>query len=290
MPLLIVALFGPAILMGLAIFAIPRGWLLLRRKVVVSLILLFLVGFVVVILTTDHSRDILGPPFFTAIVGFLMQSSLHESRKIHWWRIALSLMLSVLACFALGHVASFGGWAPAFAFFVALSATGIAIVAGLWMVWSLPRWRKLAALVVGVVLPVTFLASISIGETRSPETVTEKNGDRIVQALEQYHLETGTYPTELTGLAPVYLAALPEALTTQGTGWLYTSNDKQYTLGYWHDPDRDGATLCLHSSESKNWECEFTFMPRGWGPFQGVPTPTPCRNDKGQWVDTGNCK
>jgi hypothetical protein len=50
-------------------------------------------------------------------------------------------------------------------------------------------------------------------------------GQPIVQAIEKYHSDTGSYPESLSALVPRYLAAVPE--TPDGsehkfTGWDYT--------------------------------------------------------------------
>jgi hypothetical protein len=183
--------------------------------------------------------------------------------------------LFALACTLLCGFASLGHLGPVLALLTMLSATGVAIVTGAWMVYSLPGWRKLSAVLIGFVLPMVFSASIWVGENQSPEKVTRRNGDKIAYALEQYYAETGEYPTELNDLVPANLTELPQALTTQGTGWLYTSSTNQYTLGYWHYPHKLGVVLCLYSSESKNWQCESTFHSQGWGPFSPVWTPVP---------------
>ena len=278
-----ILLFGPAVLMGVAILLAPHVRALLRIPVrqkviigvvacVVSLAILILANFDHEVSSFLNSVRIFWPiPLMVGVAGFLMQSSLQDASRISWWRIITSSVLLVSLCVFMAIISSGGGGLGAI--LLILPTVGVEIVAALWMVWSLPRWRKFAALIMGVAVPVGLVVSVLIGNTQSPETITEKNGNRIVQALEQYHLETGAYPTELTKLVPVYFAAVPEAHTTQGTGWLYTANDNQYTLGYWYYPEKYGVTLCLHSTENNKWECEPTYLSRGWGPFQGVPTP-----------------
>ena len=111
--------------------------------------------------------------------------------------------------------------------------------------------------------------------------VTANNADIIVKALEQYHTENSVYPTTLADLEPGYLTTLPEAITTRGMGWLYTSDGDQYTLGYWQSVWEHTAVVCLYVSQDEAWNCTDSCRnwpaqdPAGcWGPFTPVPTPT----------------
>lgn len=112
-------------------------------------------------------------------------------------------------------------------------------------------------------------------------SVTESNADIIVKALEQYHTENSVYPTTLADLEPGHLTTLPEAVTTRGMGWLYTSTGGQYTLGYWQSVYEHTAVVCLYTSQDAVWNCTNHCRnwpiqePEGcWGPFTPVPTPT----------------
>jgi hypothetical protein len=278
----------PSILMGVAILVIPRlssaarsTW---QRNLIVGAVLILIVAFFITLAMPIHagcSKDEIlflimafGPIPLAGIAGFLMHSGLRDWWRISWWHMGGGLALFAMGCLLLRDLASGGRLGPVIAFLVALSATGVAIVTALWMVWSLPRWRKLAALLPAIVLPAALFVSIWIGEGQSPEEITQRNGDTIAQALERYHAETGIYPAELTELVPTCLVEIPEALTTQGTGWLYTSDSNQYTLGYWHYPDKLGVILCLHSSTDEGWQCQSTYSAEDWTPFSPVPTPT----------------
>ena len=281
----LVILLGPSVLMGVAIFVAPRLRSTLRvsarRKAIAGLALLCAVGLLTILATPDYTvaaftrsvQSLWLIPLLIGIAGFLIQSSLRDPPGFCWWRIAVGFVLLVLACFSLSAMSSLGQLAPVMALLVALATTGVAIVTALWMIWSLPRWRKLIAVLVGVLFPAMLFASIWIGDTQSPEENTQRNGNVIVQALEQCYAETGTYPAKLIELVPTYLTEVPEALTTQGTGWLYTATASQYTLGYWHYPRKFGVTLCLHSSESEGWQCNHTYRYQDWEPFSPVPTP-----------------
>lgn len=109
------------------------------------------------------------------------------------------------------------------------------------------------------------------GESRSPEIVTRRNADMIVQALYAYRSAMGTFPTTLSELEPAHLEIIPRARTTQETGWLFEGSDDHFVLGYWYGPDKFGSTICLFRSSMPAWECQHN----GWGPFPPVPTPFP---------------
>jgi hypothetical protein len=285
----IIVFFAPVLLMVIAIRAIspllPITDVTIRSRVIWG-VSLFLLGIVVLVALMqyydicsiyDVSFVILlcGPTLLVGIAGFFLQYALRDPCLVRWRYIAVSLALLAVGCFLLGTIASFGRLWPFWAFLIALSCVSVALVTAIWIAWSLRRWRKLIALLVVFVLPAVFWASVLTGDTQSPEGITEKNGDMIVQALEQYHDANGMYPTHLAELVPVHLSELPEALTTQGTGWLYTSDARKYTLGYWHYPHKLGVILCLHDSETTEWQCESTVYAQGWEPFSPVLTPIP---------------
>jgi hypothetical protein len=282
----VVLLVLPAILMELVILRIsypppplPIVEVPKRLRVVLGVGLFLLIGAIVLIAPTHKRFDVIfgivvfGPIPLAGISGFLLQYGLRDPCRVRRWCIAVSLTLLIGGCLLLWYFASLGQLGPLFAYLTALSAAGVALVTAIWMAWSLPRWRKLTALLVGLLLPGAFLASVRMGDAQSPERITERNGDVIIQALEKHHIENGVYPTNLAELVPAHLNELPEALTTQGTGWLYTSDTREYTLGYWHYPHKFGVILCLHSSETAGWQCESTYEPRDWSPFSPVLTP-----------------
>jgi len=279
----IIFLVLPAILMRVAISVIPYPLPIVevprRLRVILGVILFLLIGVIVLVAPSYVRHDVInsiqvfGPIPLVGIAGFLLQYGLRDPYRVRWGSIAVSLALLAAVCFLLWNTASLGRLGPVFAFITVLSVAGVTLVTAIWMLWSLRRWRKLIALLVGFALPAVFLASVWMGEEQSPEEITQRNGDVIVQALGQYHTESGVYPTDLAELVPAHLNELPEARTMQDTGWLYTSDTRKYTLGYWHYPDKLGVILCLHSSKITGWQCEPTYRAQDWSPFSPVPTP-----------------
>jgi hypothetical protein len=213
-------------------------------------------------------------PLLVGIAGILVQRGLRNGQRIRWWIAGGSLIAIALAGLLLGHLGSQGGWGGVWAFILSLTTGVIAVVICVWLIWVLPRWRKLASFGFAAATALMVLVSWKLGNYYSPEATVERNAETIVQALEEYHTESSTYPAALDELVPVYLPVLPEAVTTQGTGWLYTSNGDSYTLGYWFNPRKFGVTLYLYSSENAKWEWRFTYSAQDWTPFSPVPTPT----------------
>ncbi len=216
------------------------------------------------------------PAIFIGVAGLLIQSSLRYPHVISWWRLASGIIIVLGVCFGLAALASVGGLAPLFALILGSIATLPALISGVWIAWSAPRWRKLAAPLVGLLIPFAFWISIWQGDAQSPENITQRHGDQIVHALETFHTVQQSYPAALTALVPIYLPNLPVALTTQGTGWLYDTDSHTYTLGYWHYPGKYDVILCRFRSTSSAWNCGVTDnTPQGWAPFRIVWTPTP---------------
>jgi hypothetical protein len=216
------------------------------------------------------------PTTLTGVAGFLIQASLRDQRTISWWRLAGSIIIVLGVCFGLGALASVGELGGPFALISGTIATIPAFISGIWIGWSVPRWRRLAAPLVVLLIPYAFWSSIWQGDAQSPEKVTQRHGDQIVQALESYQAAQRRYPVALTELVPIYLPSLPTALTTQGTGWLYHTDSQQYTLGYWHYPSKEAAILCRYHSTSPSWDCGVTAnTAQGWAPFRVVWTPVP---------------
>jgi hypothetical protein len=227
------------------------------------------------------------PLLATGLAGFLIQSGLRESRKHSWLLVITGLsILAVLAiiCYLLSNIVSYGSQAGAL--LIGFFCSCVAVICAVWMIMTLKAWRKLAAIVLGVVFPLSMFYSVLTGDLETPETVTQHNGDTIIQAIYRYQASTGRFPPNLADLEPTFLAAQPEALTTQDTGWLYKSTGEDFTLGYWYWPDKLGAGVCLYGSSNPKWNCAFN----NWGPFQIVWTPIPCRNDQGEWVNAAECK
>jgi hypothetical protein len=228
----------------------------------------------------------LGPIVAVILGAVLITFALQKMHKFASLLIVVGTVLFSLICYWLFTLASYGDMGPFGAFAIGVICAGIAVICGIWMAWRLKTWRKLAAVLVGVVFPLTLFFSVQFGEAQSPEKITRQNAEEIVVALLQYQEKYGQFPSALSRLEPEFFVTLPEALTSQHTGWLYETKDDRFTFAYWKWPEKYGSWVCLYDSTNSTWNCELN----NWGPFKPVPTPWPCENEDGIWVDTADCK
>lgn len=273
--------FLPAIIVAVALIALGKEVdeteLRRRRLTLFGAGLLLLVGLLEIISHSTTSTVLLLlqlfllPYLITGVAGLLMRSGLQASLGISRGTLIISILLLGAVCFLVADFASYGLLAVVFALFMAFTTTVVAVIVGIWLERSLKGKRRVAALFVGIIFPIGLFLSVQIGDSYSPEGLTKQHGEQAVQALDQYRRNVGTYPASLSQIAPTYLPVVPEALTTQGTGWLYTATQESFTLGYWYYPDKMGALVCLYGSQNRNWDCD----PDNWGPFGFVPTPGP---------------
>jgi hypothetical protein len=212
---------------------------------------------------------ILWPALATAFAGYLIHVSLLMPRKHSVLLIGIGLTILTGICYWLSNLASTEVLGMAAALIVGFLAACVALVLSLWMAITLKDWSKAAGLVLGVIFPVAMFFSVQVGDKYSPENLTQQNGYAIARALYQYHAMEGHYPNKLADIDSRFLATLPEAVTTQHTGWLYESDGGNFTLGYWYEPEKMGAQVCLLTSSNPKWNCDFN----NWGPFREVPTP-----------------
>ncbi|WP_145927219.1 hypothetical protein [Jeongeupia sp. USM3] len=79
-----------------------------------------------------------------------------------------------------------------------------------------------------------------------------KNLPVLIQALEKFHADNGSYPTDLEALIPRYLAKLPDISSEKhNTSLKYFSKGKVYELSFKYY--RPGINSCTYT------------FPQGWG-------------------------
>jgi hypothetical protein len=197
-----------------------------------------------------------------------MHRGLRTPQRRAWGTLIASVSVLILACWCVGLTASIGGLGGAVALIQASFATVASLITSLWLLWSLNGWNKAVTLLVSFLFPLTLFSSIHIGDTHSPDAVIRHNGTALVQAIDRYHTASGTYPKTLNELVPSFLTALPEEPKTIW-GWLYTSSDNTFTVGYVYDVGKWGYSVCLYRSADPKWDC----LPNSTGPFVLQPTP-----------------
>jgi hypothetical protein len=167
-------------------------------------------------------------------------------------------------------MSSHGTLGAGFAILEAVVAALIVVVVGLWMLWILPGRRKITGMLVTTLLPALLIASVFAGETRSPESITERRGTILAEALQAYRDDSGTYPETFAELVPGYLANLPEEPPFVW-GWLYKVEEDRFFLGYVSYVDKLGYSVSFISSDSMEWQ----YRALSTGPFTLGPTPAP---------------
>lgn len=212
-----------------------------------------------------------GPPLCVAAGFVLIQRSLCQARKINWYFLIGGISLVGASCLVLGHLSAFGGLGGAVALVIGFYALIGALPLVLWMLLSLPRWRKVVAPVLFTLLPIILFLSIHIGNDSVPERTKEQNTQIIASALERYRIDNTVYPENLDALVPKYLDILP-ASPEINYGWLYKNDGNDYALGYACWIDRFYVDFCVYTKETK--EVKMTrILPPETPIFQVGPTP-----------------
>lgn len=229
-----------------------------------------------------------------AVSVVLFRTALRELQRIRWWLIAADLILVGPVIYYVNRLAGFGDWANIGVFLEGILFALVALAGGIWMMFSLPKWHKLAALFFIFCFPAMLLISYRAGTFRSPESVTRNNGDLIVAELNRYHTDTGYYPKSIEDLESKYQIELPTATTNRYAnwykGWLYTSDQDTFILGYTDEPDRYGTIVDYYDSKKLVWESCVWYWGE-WGPLPTIPpTRQPCLNDEDLWIDTPECR
>jgi hypothetical protein len=213
---------------------------------------------------------LIGPAALIAFGAWLVHRGLKRTDGWVSRSTTVGIVVLLASCIPLAVLSSRGGLGPPLAFYPLAWAAVTAAIAGLLLLWSLPGRKKAAGLFLVVVLPALLLAAIFSGESRSPESITERKGMVIVDALQAYHRDNGYYPASLDELQPEYLNIVPDEPPFIW-GWLYTVKNGTFYLGYVAGVDSLGYSVTLISSDSLEWD----YMPLSTGPFVLGPTPAP---------------
>lgn len=124
------------------------------------------------------------------------------------------------------------------------------------------NWKKItlvvAALAAGLLLVCCVGGILAFREYNQPpgKGRAAEEGYRtsqpIIDALEKYQVERGTYPASLNELIPTYLPQMPERATAFGIQYTRAS-EKSYTLLFRYAGP--GMNVCTYKSEAKAWSC-----------------------------------
>jgi hypothetical protein len=192
---------------------------------------------------------------------------LRQAQQVLWKFLIAGFVFFALICGWFIFLTSSGGGALAFIEF--LYASAAAIVSGIFLFMFLSGRRKIIAGIVSILFPLLFFLSIQIGFHYSPTSRIQENGKAVVQALNRYYSDNGSYPKELRKLVPNYIEDLREPATIWG--WLYVSEDDEFSLGYVFYVDKLGYSVCIYRSSMPEWDV----LHNSTGPFKLAPTPMP---------------
>jgi hypothetical protein len=206
------------------------------------------------------------------VSGLLIGRGARNPAKISWSYIAATLSLFAVTWMIFAILAGLGGFGGVIAFALGVVFAGALLVTALALVIYLPGKRKFFALIPSVLFPLGVAVSIVLGNSFSPDTATRNHRDALVNALQRYHQNTGTYPQSLDQLVPQYLTEIEESRTMWG--WLYLATPNRYSLGYVMGVDWD-YFICFSTSHAPDWDCKpaiYTdfILP----PTPGMETPT----------------
>lgn len=217
-----------------------------------------------------------GPPVIFLILSTkLLDDGLRDVQVIYREKIYKASGLLLLVCIFL--ILEIAMDLLLGVIFVFIFTSLVAFLCGIYLSFSLPGWRKLTGLLVGLVFPVIlFISSDTIGRYFEPDSIIKRNGDTIAVALNEYHIDKGIYPENLEDLVPTYIDDLKDPGTMWG--WLYVSDKDDFTLGYVDDIDWTGYGICKYSAAIPEWDCRDDYSKgpyRSNEPFHLEPTPSP---------------
>ena len=200
------------------------------------------------------------------LAAFSIHSGLRRAPQVVWWCIITGLLL-LASLVSLQFAWSGTSWASnIIAGYTLFLATIVAIIAAVWMLWTLRGWSKLSAGVVGLIFPITLFASTVLGFELPREKATRCALLRTARALDNYHAAYGRYPDLLVELDPnLSDRPPPDCDIGGGSYWLYKKTSNQYYLGHWRYTELKvlGPRVCIYTSVTSELRCGVN----NWGPF-----------------------
>jgi hypothetical protein len=113
------------------------------------------------------------------------------------------------------------------------------------LIWP-PGWR--VALFRIAIPPLTL--GIAIGNTALQWKIAETNADRIIKAVEEFHVINGRFPKTLDELVPKYLPSIPRAkYCMAGTFWYFNYPESQCMLMW----SKLGFYRKIYNFDMKRW-------------------------------------
>lgn len=111
-------------------------------------------------------------------------------------------------------------------------AVGLAVVAGILLAFGLERRHFKLGVAFALFMALMMTLSYTAAWLIDPMQITNNRAERVELALQQYKVEQGGYPTNLSQLYPSQVLLLPRPLTGRGQIWCYQGGENYYRLGY----------------------------------------------------------
>lgn len=107
-----------------------------------------------------------------------------------------------------------------------------AILVGVVLYGVMQKENQIRRVAFLLLAPALIAAGYTLGWKIDPQAITTARAERITQAIESYHAESGEYPQEISQLTPGYMLYMLGPLTGRGQVWCYQSGQDYYRLGY----------------------------------------------------------
>jgi hypothetical protein len=279
----------PIILVGGGLIALVwRAWRWTSRWTVAAYIVLIML-LLLALWSTDRARPLFEEPAWLAsivqivlallpgaaiiVAARLLQAGLGNEARLNWRRLLLALVSVAVILLIVGYQVMLASiWDVATDGLSGIFLVGLTSLAGissaLILGWKLTSWRKTAAFLFAVIVPVMMIGAERLGTFDRegkwgtlPIMETESRAQAVDRAINRYYAEHGSYPQTLDELTPRYLLYLPVPYMIRGQDWCYEGGEGYYRFGYlYREMFSLPASVRIHAEQGTppdtGWECD----------------------------------
>lgn len=166
MGFILISLIAPASMMAALLFGFRKAIILKNNRTVQIVLLVIAIGLGTAALVAPESLNVIWfvtPSLLVMVAIMFTRMALLGWSRESWQYAGISLILILLTCGILFNASRIGGPDSIVGFLGGIPAASAALGAAIWMAVTLPRWRKMIAVVYGILLPLAFYASIMVG-------------------------------------------------------------------------------------------------------------------------------
>lgn len=212
----------------------------------------------------DQMLVILAPSLGITVAAWLLGTGLAAGTS--WRRAAGAFGLSaVLVLLVVAQILVGSIWDVATdglrGIFTMIQACLIGIASGVFLAWSLPGRRAIAALAFALLVPLVAFQAQQAGMRITPTELTEQRSQVVTQAIQRYYADHQSYPATLEALTPRYLIVVPGPVIVPGQGWCYDGGKDYFRFGYvYRQYFSSPISARLHAAAGRPppgvWPCE----------------------------------